>query len=195
MRKFMAKMSFIEKLIVNNPLQVLFHKYFGANTLLKNTNLKEPALILEIGAGVGITASYILKNFSSSKIVATDYDQAQIDKAIKRNKNLQIKFQQADAANLLFADNTFDACFAILAFHHIENFSQAVKGVYRVLKSGGKLYVYDKPVNNWNSLHRYIHLSTLGVFTSQEFITLLKQSGFKVNVISSKNYLILEAIK
>ncbi|MFQ6083608.1 MAG: class I SAM-dependent methyltransferase [Candidatus Aminicenantia bacterium] len=43
----------------------------------------------------------------------------------------------ADATDLPFSENSFDAVFAFGILHHIENWQKAISEIYRVLKPGG----------------------------------------------------------
>lgn len=176
----MAKMNILEKFFVNSRLDFWFHKYFGVNRFLKSINLIEPLRVLEIGAGVGITTNFIASEFKQSKIIATDYDSAQIETGAKKDHQENIYFQQADATRLPFQDESFDACFAILVFHHIQNFPSAIKEILRVLRKGGKLFIYDIAWKSVNPLHKWFVFGQPGLFTKQEFIHTLENNGFRI---------------
>lgn len=176
----MAKMNAVEKFFVNSWLDVVFHKFFGIAKLLKNVEEEGFSNILEIGSGVGITTKFIQKKFPNSRITATDYDFDQVVEA-RRRLDSSIMVQQADATQLSFDDSNFDACFAILTFHHIENSPKAITEVYRVLKPGGKLYVIDIPAKHGPLFHLRSSMNLApGFFSKEEFDQTIKQAGFRI---------------
>lgn len=191
----MAKMSVVEKLVVNSNLDYLFHRYFGISRLLKNIVDNPNGSILEVGAGVGITTNFLANKFKNSSITAIDYDEEQIKIAKQKNLNSKVTFKQGDATSLSFPAESFDFCFAILVFHHIADFPKALSEIYRVLKSDGKFYIYDIPAKSWNPFYRWIKLGTPGIFSKEEFIKLLEQTGFKILKIESGLRFIIECHK
>ena len=194
----MAKMHWLEKWAVNSRWDKVFHKYFGIGKLLKNISDEKFGRILEVGAGVGITTEFIHKKFPEAFITATDYDLQQVDEAKARLANSGITVRQEDAAQLSFEDDSFDACFAILVFHHIENFPKAIAEIYRVLKPGGKFYVLDIQSKFWTLFHLMSFKSlnvTPGLFSKDEFENIVKQSGFRILNHGGKWMFWLEAEK
>lgn len=179
----MAKMASFEKFFVNSWWDKVFHKYFGIGKLLKNIPDEKFDSILEIGAGVGITTGFIQEKFPKARIIATDYDPQQVEEAKIRLAGSGIVVEEADATQLGFADNSFDACFAILTFHHVENFPKAIIEVCRVLKPGGKFYIIDIPGKNWTLSHLRIYKSmgiTPGLFSKQELEDIVRRTGFEI---------------
>lgn len=128
----MAKMGFFEKIFVNSRLDHWYHKYLGFYRFLSQIDLRESVGILEIGCGVGITSNFIASKFTKSKLTATDFDAQQVEHAKRSVVKDNIEFKQEDATKLSFSDASFDICFAIFVFHHIENYPQAVKELHRV---------------------------------------------------------------
>lgn len=190
----MAKMGLVEKWFVNRFPQYLLHKFWGALRFLRTIDEAEKQEnILEIGCGIGMTSSFLAKKFPASKIIATDFDEEQIEKAKQLYQIPNIEFRQADATNLQFADNSFDACFSFLVFHHIENFTEAIKEIHRVLKPGGRFYILDIPSKTLNLLH--LPSITPGVFSKSEFASLITDSGFRTINIQGNLLFKLETIK
>ena len=176
-------MGFLEKIVVNSKLDYWYHKHFGFNRKLRSIQISNNSLILEIGAGAGITSTFIADKFPNSKIIATDFDPAQVEKAKQKVVRSNIEFRREDATQLSFPKGYFDVCFASLVFHHIENFPQAINEVYRALKSGGRFFIYEIPAKTWNPFWSWFPLGTPGVFSRDEFTNLLKKVGFKLTKI------------
>ncbi|WEG11279.1 class I SAM-dependent methyltransferase [Pullulanibacillus sp. KACC 23026] len=99
--------------------------------------------VLEIGAGTGI-------NFSSythdtSLVVATDPNPEMVKKAQEKAKIalVPLEIQIARAEELPFPDHSFDTVVATLVFCTIPHPESALKDIYRVLKPGGKLLLFE----------------------------------------------------
>ena len=63
--------------------------------------------------------------------------------AAERDRLQNIKFMQGNAAELPFADGSFDIAFSRLAFHHFPEPETPFSEMARVLKPGGKLVMID----------------------------------------------------
>ena len=80
----------------------------------------------------------------------------------------------------------FDAVFEFNTFHHIENYQEAIKEVYRVLKNKGSFYVLDVSKRFLNFIILKID-SGQSLFTKEEFTKKLRENDFKV-IYSKHNY-------
>lgn len=190
----MVEMSNIEKLFANTWLSLLLHKMVG---LSKALDWVEPSMakkILEIGCGVGITTKLIALRFNKAKIIALDYDKAQIDIAKKKQNVKNIRFIRGDAKSLKFKDNSFDVVFASLTFHHIPRYEESIREAYRVLKRGGKIIVVEHATKSVNLFHNLIHVQP-AEFTKEEFLGKLKKAKFVVKRTEGNHIFTVEAIK
>jgi ubiquinone/menaquinone biosynthesis C-methylase UbiE len=94
--------------------------------------------ILEVGCGRGGGASYITRHLHPRQIVGVDINATAIrfdQKHYAAHKNLQ--FSVADAHELPFKDNSFDAILNIESAHHYKDVRQFLSEVHRVLKPDG----------------------------------------------------------
>ncbi len=110
--------------------------------------------VLEIGVGLGADHQMIAQ--SQQPMISNQHPMLYgidlTERAISHTKNrfnllgLQSELQVADAENLPFADNMFDAVYSWGVLHHTPNTQQAISEVLRVLKSGGvaKIMIYHK---------------------------------------------------
>ena len=93
--------------------------------------------VLEIAAGTGVvTRAMDAALRESVSIVATDLNQAMLDRAAARGTKRPVTLRQADAMKLPFADATFDAVvcqFSVMFFDKAAAFAEA----RRVLKPNG----------------------------------------------------------
>lgn len=141
--------------------------------------------ILEIGCGSGFDTKLIKKYFHPKKIVATDLDRRLIETAQKKINDPSISFKVADATELKFKNNSFDSIFDFGVIHHIPNWKDCLKELYRVLKPRGLVFIFDVPIESFSGVRGFITRTfTLHpykeMYTKKEFIEYLKYLKFKI---------------
>jgi demethylmenaquinone methyltransferase/2-methoxy-6-polyprenyl-1,4-benzoquinol methylase len=99
--------------------------------------------ILDLAAGTGTSSAALAK--SGAEVTAADFSPGMIE--VGRRKHPGITFVEADAMNLPFADNEFDAVTISFGLRNIEDPKKALSEMFRVLKPGGRLVVceFSKP--------------------------------------------------
>ena len=172
MRKF-------EKFFVNSSFCNFFHKRIIFISFFRFINKNLAGKALEIGCGIGKTTNLLAEKYPSLIITAIDYDLGQIKIANKNKKLKNAKFQQGNAVNLKFKNSSFDYAIETNTFHHIKNYSKAIKEVYRVVKKNGTFYAMD--------ISKYVFIWPLRMFfppesyfTKEEFTKNLENNGFKI---------------
>lgn len=106
--------------------------------------------ILDVGCGAAGKSLYYLSLGAKSVTgmdVVSDYEK----EAYKLQDELGLegfKFVVCDAAKTTFADNSFDTVIMNDAMEHVDKPDEVLKGIYRILKPGGKLYVNFPPYNH-----------------------------------------------
>lgn len=155
--------------------------------------LKKGMKVLDVGCGIGGPLREIAR-FSSAEITGLNNNAYQIS----RGKELissaglseQCNFIKGDFMNMPFADNTFDAAYAIEATIHAPDALGAYKEIYRVLKPGqyfalDELCLTERFDPN-NSKHRDIKAEIeLGcglpdIRSTRQCIRAMKDAGFEV---------------
>lgn len=98
---------------------------------------KDNLKILDIGTGPGFFAINLAKR--GYDVTAVDYTPAMLEEAKKNAGEYRDKicFQQMDAQNLAFPDETFDVVVSRNLTWNLENPQKAYKEWHRVLKMGG----------------------------------------------------------
>lgn len=106
-----------------------------------------PADILELAAGTGQVTRNIIKIFPDAKITATDVNPGMLDVAKNIVHSGNISWQVADACDLPFEDNSFEAIICQFGVMFFPDKQKAMNEAFRVLKPGGQIVF-----NTWDSL-------------------------------------------
>ncbi len=116
---------------------VLFEPY--AADLVARLDVPEGGAVLELACGTGIVTQHLLERRApGARIVATDLNEAML--AFARNKLANdeiVEWRQADAAELPFPDQSFDAVVCQFGVMFFPDKEKAAREAYRVLKPEG----------------------------------------------------------
>jgi ubiquinone/menaquinone biosynthesis C-methylase UbiE len=99
--------------------------------------------VLEIGCGHGGGASYLMRTLQPASYVGLDLNPTGIEFCRNRHKLAGLEFQQGDAEELPFADESFDAVINIESSHLYPRFPRFLTEVERVLRPGGYFLYAD----------------------------------------------------
>lgn len=168
----------------------------------------DPRLILDVATGTADLALEAARQLNPEKITGLDISSQmlEIGRAKIRKKGLGklIELQKGDCENLPFEDNTFDAITVAFGVRNFENLERGLAEMLRVLKQGGKLVVleFSKPaifpfrqlfnfyfkfilpfIGKMTSkdpkAYRYLYESVQAFPEGEDFIDILKVSGYK----------------
>jgi ubiquinone/menaquinone biosynthesis C-methylase UbiE len=100
--------------------------------------------VLEIGSGSGAMAAELLERFDA-RLTATDYDDSMVEVARDRLREFgdRVDVKQADATQLPFPDESFEAVVSFIMLHHVIDWEKALAEAVRVLRPGGHLLGFD----------------------------------------------------
>ena len=123
--------------------------------LLQQYETDKPLQVLDIGCGDGATALFMQKYFPQWRVKGIDVSQKSIAAAEAKNLT-NADFQVYDGTAIPFADQHFDIVFIAGVLHHVDFglHEKIVQGISRVLKNGGRLYLFEH--NPLNPLTRYL---------------------------------------
>ena len=104
----------------------------------------DPKQILDVATGTGELAIALWKKFGV-KITAVDLSQEMLNLADKKIKQLgaDITIQKANAENLPFESNKFDAVSVGFGVRNFENLEKGLIELRRVVKENGSVYILE----------------------------------------------------
>ncbi len=91
--------------------------------------------MLDVGCGIGAMEQYL----ADLDITGVDVSQVFLKEA--RRRNPEKKFVRAKADELPFRDSSFDAVISITTLEFLENLTDVIREISRVLKPSGKIVV------------------------------------------------------
>lgn len=95
--------------------------------------------VLDLAAGTG--SSSIAFNLEGVRVVASDFSQGMLAEGRKRHPELEFVF--ADATNLPFAANEFDATTISFGLRNVVDVEKALREMFRVTKPGGRVVICE----------------------------------------------------
>lgn len=115
--------------------------YFMSERMIEDMDIRAGQTVLDVATGSGNAALAAARR--GARVTGTDYVQSLLDRAEQRAtvENLQVTWQIADAENLPFDDDTFDAVTSVVGVMFAPNQSKAASEMVRVCKPGGKIVV------------------------------------------------------
>jgi len=108
--------------------------------LIELCHISENKCVLDVGCGVGVTSCYLAKRHGC-RVVGVDISERMIDRSNERARRegieSRVAFRVADAQNLPFGDNLFDAVISESVTVFVEDKRKAINEYVRVTKPGG----------------------------------------------------------
>jgi ubiquinone/menaquinone biosynthesis C-methylase UbiE len=155
--------------------------------LAAQMNLNADSLVLDIGSGLGGPARTLAETYGC-RVTGIDLTQAFCDAAAAMSAWVGLgkltSFKQADATNLPFADNHFDAAMTIHVAMNIAAKDKMYAEARRVVKPGGIFAVYDVLQGEGGDILYPVpwarEPSISHVATPNEMKSLLAGAGFKL---------------
>ncbi len=150
--------------------------------------------VLELAAGPGILSRDIA--LSCKRLIATDFSEAMIEEAKKTDVTSNLQFEIADATDLSYADNTFDAVVIANALHIMPDPDTVLVQISRVLKQDGILIAptFTRENVKLKALERFMEVfgfRTYSKWTHHTYRQYLKSQGWEIcmsEVIEGHNF-------
>jgi ubiquinone/menaquinone biosynthesis C-methylase UbiE len=113
--------------------------------ILDPLRLTPTSKVLDIGCGMGTDAIEVAERVPEGHVTGVDFSESLIAEAIRRTqgRNLPVTFLTGDAQSLELPDHSFDAVRTERMLMHVPDAEKALKEMARVLRSGGRMVVFD----------------------------------------------------
>jgi demethylmenaquinone methyltransferase / 2-methoxy-6-polyprenyl-1,4-benzoquinol methylase len=141
--------------------------------VIQRASLSSANHLLDLGTGTGDLARLAKIKYPAMQVTAADFTVEMMRIGKKRN-NPDLGWLAADAIQLPFEKNTFDAVISGFLLRNLADIYSSLKDQYRVLKPGGKIVTLDttppsenilKPLINF---HFYTIIPNLGRLLTQK---------------------------
>lgn len=119
--------------VSNEQIERMYKRYQWAAEIAKNKD------VIEVGCGTGQGLNLLLT--TSKTVQACDISKEMIKKAKENYLDEDISFSVSKENLLPYSDNTADCIIFFEAIYYIENISELINEIKRVLRKGGKLLI------------------------------------------------------
>jgi ubiquinone/menaquinone biosynthesis C-methylase UbiE len=139
--------------------------------------------VLEAGCGLGGAASLLATEYGA-EVHAVNIAPAEIERArgyaAAQRLDDRVHFHVADATELPFADESFDAVFSLEAAHGFKDKPRFVREARRVLRPGGMVVLSDMTSTLGMPLARLLPEPGLDLVTAGAWRRIIEDAGFEV---------------
>ena len=164
----------------------------GCGNPVAISNIKEGDVVLDLGSGAGFDAFLAAKKVGSSgKVIGIDMTEEMITKATiiaSKQGYKNTEFKLADIEKLPIEDNSIDIIISNCVINLVPNKEKVFAEAYRVLKSGGRMYISDIVLleelsEDKKNDKELIAGCVAGAVLKDKYIDTVKQVGFNVKIL------------
>jgi len=140
--------------------------------VIERANLKADSTVLDIASGTGDIAFEAVRQVPGVQAVAADFALPMMHVGQQREMGSKVAWSGADAMNLPFDTNTFDAVTAGYLLRNVPDIPKSLQEIHRVLRPGGRFVVLDSSppppslIRPFINIHLHYVIPTLGGFIS-----------------------------
>lgn len=156
-------------------------------------------VVLDLGTGPGMFLRAIADRYPQARAYGVECASYMLDAAIALPHNCEIIAADLHDPHLPLADNSVDAAVAMVVLHEMHQPVRTMLEVYRCLKPGGRLFVYDwvrAPLQQYLANRPlqvfardtavqdvdqlFVHFIEHNRFSTDDLEFMLQQTGFRV---------------
>lgn len=172
------------------------------NVIDKELNLKKilsnSKKHLDLGCGFGFFTKVLIEKFEKIAVEGIDIDCNKIAEARRINSAKNVRYICTNELT-----RVYDSASAIFMLHHSENPLRVLKGIYRHLRPGGRLIVYEFVRNSKNDFRKLYEAENFdenfekafkdhNKWAKKEFVAMAERAGFKTEKVKTdKKYWII----
>lgn len=158
--------------------------------------------LLDIATGTGVIALKAARMYPAVAVTGVDFSEEMLIRAKAKAGAEAVRWQHADAAELPFENESFDAITEGYLLRNVEDLVGTLREQHRILKPGGRVVILEtcppsgpvKPVVKWGlriivpllgqlvardrSSYTYLESSTLAFESPQQVANILSGLGF-----------------
>ncbi len=153
--------------LLNHILSVNIDRLWWRRTARAFSHIlnRPEAQVLDLCCGTGDMTLALRRRAGKSapKILGADFSHAMLTRADKKSAGTSLRWVEADALNLPFADGSFDLVTSAFGFRNLANYDAGLNEIARVLRPGGECGILDfgEPGGGIGKLYRFYFRSVL----------------------------------
>lgn len=134
---------------LNNRLHSLWRDEAWRKRAVLEAHVQPGETVLDCACGTGDLTQAFAKFSKAAHIVGSDYTPNMLEVARHKREHLhnqlqdRIEYQQADAQQLPFEDQSFDVVSIAFGIRNVQDSAKAMNEFFRVLKPGGRLMILE----------------------------------------------------
>lgn len=160
-------------------------------------NMKGKVLFMALGTGLDIPAFP-----PGQDITAIDISPKMIEQAQKRVAEYDgtIRAEVMDVHDMAYPEGSFDQAFTSCTFCSVPNPVEGLKAIYRVLKPGGELFMFEHTGSKFHPFGRMMDLMTslterIGPSMNRDTVSNVKAAGFEIVEVDNVFLDVVKTIK
>lgn len=174
--------------------------------IFEKIDFKNPAKILEIGSGVGAQTEILLNRYPNTHVTGVELSEIQLNTAqayiSSKFDNFRYEYHQANAEELPFEDNSYDAIYICWVLEHVPNPQKIVNECFRVLKPNGIISITEVQNNTlwlipkskflidyWNKYNNLQLQMNGNPYVGIEIGNFIEKAGFTDNQVYTQTFL------
>jgi len=156
------------------------------SSVISLIGVKEKMSFLDIGCGTGWAIGQAAKAIGlNGTFYGVDLSPKMIEKAKENFKDYaNFHFIVCSSESIPLNDNTFDTIICTNSFHHYLHPGKAMSEMYRLLRTGGKVYILDPTADSWpikfaDKIIKFFEPQHVKLYSTNEFRNLMIGAGLK----------------